>query len=168
MPCVASGYTTGVSGGATTSRVVARADIVDVLTEFCHRIDEYDVDGVAELFTEDCVTDYGPGRGGEVRGRDATRRRLAGGQGEFRRTAHHLSPPLVRFVADGVADTTSYVLAWHERWDGRQERLSLRYLDRLVLEPDGAWRIAVRQVEAMVADGFEGVEWRWVNRRPTS
>ena len=39
-----------------------RATIADLMALYCERVDEYDIDAVAELFTPDCVTDYGPGR----------------------------------------------------------------------------------------------------------
>ena len=37
-----------------------RATIADLMALYCERVDEYDIDAVAELFTPDCVTDYGP------------------------------------------------------------------------------------------------------------
>ena len=38
-----------------------RAAIAEVMALYCERVDEYDIDAVAALFTPDCVTDYGPG-----------------------------------------------------------------------------------------------------------
>ena len=32
--------------------------------EYCEAIDEFDLERVIATFTEDCVTDYGPARGG--------------------------------------------------------------------------------------------------------
>jgi hypothetical protein len=73
---------------AAVERLAARLEIADVLARFCERIDEYDIDSVMQLFTPDCITDDGPGRGGEIRGRDALRQRMLESQGTFP-TAHH-------------------------------------------------------------------------------
>ena len=40
----------------------------------------------------------------------------------------------------------------------------MRYLDRLTEIADG-WRIAERKVVASGVEGFEGVEWVWVERQ---
>lgn len=139
-----------------------RSEIADLLATYCERLDEYDIDGMATTFAEDVVTDYGPGRGGEVTGRDAVRDRIAAGQATFRRTAHQLGQSLVTIEGDRAYATT-YVTAWHEWHDGRQEELRLRYVDELRRE-GGSWLIAQRRVEAMGVEGFEGTEWTWVPR----
>jgi ketosteroid isomerase-like protein len=148
---------------ALASGLVARHEIADVLASYCELIDAYDIDAVADLFTQDCETDYGPGRGGPVNGRPAVHARIAAGQAEFRRTHHQLGQ--IRTVIDGTqAESVSYVTAWHERWDGGRAEVRLRYVDTLRLENDG-WRIARRRVEVAGAVGFDGVEWNWIPRR---
>ena len=99
-----------------------RAAIADLMALYCERVDEYDIDAVAELFTPDCVTDYGPGRGGRVTGRAAVRDRIAAGQAQFRRTHHQLGQSRVSFdPADpNRATAVTYVTASHEEWDGRR------------------------------------------------
>jgi len=144
--------------------LVARQEVADVLARFCERIDEYDIDAVAELFTEDCVTDYGPGRGGRVVGRQALAERLRTGQEEFARTHHQLGQMTVRFDGPDTCHASTYVTAWHERFDGSTPVVRLRYLDRLV-RSGNRWRIAERRALAQGAEGFPGVEWRWVARR---
>ena len=141
-----------------------RQRIADVLARYCEALDEYDIDAVASTFTEDVVTDYGAGRGGPVVGRAAVRARIAAGQASFRRTAHQLGQTRVRIDGDR-ADATTYVTAWHEWQDGRQEALRLRYVDVLRRATPDSWLIAERRVEAMGVEGFEGTEWRWVERR---
>ena len=47
-----------------------RQRIAEVIARYCERLDEYDIDGVVTTFTEDVVTDYGAGRGGEVSTRE--------------------------------------------------------------------------------------------------
>ena len=145
-----------------------RARITDVLARYCERLDEYDIDAMAQTFTEDAVTDYGPGRGGRVVGRAAIRDRIATGQAAFRRTSHQLGQCLVTIDGDR-ADAVTYVTAWHEWADGRQDALRLRYVDVLRRVDADTWLVAERRVEAMGVEGFEGTEWTWVQRqRPES
>ncbi len=141
-----------------------RAAITDLLALYCERIDEYDIDGMAELFTEDCTTDYGPGRGGPVAGREAVRERIARGQAEFRRTHHQLGQSRIE-IEGGTASALTYVTAWHEHRDGARSCVRLRYVDELRRGPQG-WLIASRRVEAAGVEGMEGVQWAWVPRHP--
>jgi 3-phenylpropionate/cinnamic acid dioxygenase small subunit len=145
------------------ARMEARQAIVDLLTDYTILVDQYDIDGVAALFTPDCVTDYGPGRGGLVLGRDQVRARIARGQAEFRRTHHHHGQMKITLLDDHRAEALSYLSAWHERWDGSRDRVYLRYLDRLVVH-EGTWLIAERKVVVSGVEGFDGVEWVWVER----
>lgn len=143
--------------------LVEKQNIQSVLAEYCERLDEYDIAGVAACFSEDAVTDYGAGRGGEVRGRDAIADRIATGQGVFRRTHHQLGQIRIQIDND-TAEVTSYVTAWHELESGKKDVVCLRYLDEL-LRIDTGWLITSRRVEVNVVDGFEGTEWRWVKRQ---
>ena len=141
----------------------ARAEIADVLATFCLCLDEYRVSEAVAVFTEDCLTDYGPGVGGELRGRAAFERRIEASQARFARTHHQLGQTLYRFVGER-AQTLTYVTAWHECPDGRQDTLWMRYEDELVRVVEG-WRIAVRRAYISGSDGFPGVAWRFVQRR---
>lgn len=137
--------------------------IRDLLARYCERLDEYDIDGVARCFSEDAVTDYGAGRGGEVRGRAAIAKRIAAGQKAFRRTHHQLGQVRIRLDGD-EAESTSYQMTWHELQSGQKDLVCLRYLDRLH-NYDGDWLIRHRRVEVTLVDGFEGTEWNWVARK---
>ncbi|MBW0088354.1 nuclear transport factor 2 family protein [Pseudonocardia sp. KRD-184] len=148
-----------------------RLAVADLLADYCELVDAYDIDAVALLFTADCVTDYGPGRGGRVAGRDAVRDRIAAGQAQFRRTHHQLGQSRLRprdAGADagpiGAVDALTYVTAMHEEWDGRQWRAHLRYVD-VVVRTRGGWLLAERRVHAAVIDGRPEIEWVWVERR---
>lgn len=147
------------------ARIEARHAIIDLLTAYTVLVDLYDIDGVAALFTVDCVTDYGPGRGGRVIGRDDVRERIRRGQAEFRLTHHqHGQIEITLADDDTTAEALSYLSAWHERWDGSRDRVFMRYLDRLTKTADG-WRIAERKVVVSGVEGFAGVEWVWVERQ---
>jgi len=155
-----------VGEGAATARAPGerddRAAIADVLAAFCERVDEYDIAGLADVFTEDCSTDYGPGRGGPVAGRAAVLARIARGQAEFRRTHHQLGQSRVTLDGDSATAVT-YVTATHEHRDGARSRVHLRYLDRLRRTPEG-WRIAERRAHAAVVEGMADTAWVWVPR----
>ena len=98
-----------------------------------------------------------------MEGRDAIRARIASGQAEFRRTAHVLGQSLVE-IEGHHAEGVTYVTAWHEWPDGRQDALRLRYVDVFRRDEGRRWLIAERRVEAMGVEGFEGTEWNWVTR----
>lgn len=141
-----------------------RLAITDVIATYCDRLDAHDIDAVAELFTEDAVTDYGPGRGGEVVGRAAIRERIGRGQSAFERTHHQVGHSTVE--VDGEhARAVSAAFTWHQRFTGERELLALRYVDEFA-RVDGAWRIARRRVEISMVEGFAGTEWHWWPRNP--
>jgi ketosteroid isomerase-like protein len=158
----------GEEFNVATSRIAqtlaARAEIADVLATFCERIDEYDWQGAADVFAEDCLVDYGAGRGGPVHGRAACAERFRKGQGEFRLTHHQLGQSRVTVDADGArASATTYITAWHEDWSGARSVVRLRYLDQFVRVGE-TWQIVDRHVHAAGIEGFDGVEWDWVPR----
>jgi hypothetical protein len=149
--------------GALTE-VVAKQSIADTLARFCERIDEYDIDGVVDLFTEDCATDYGPGRGGPLKGREPLRQRLRRSQAENKRTHHQLGQVRVVLEGKAVAHSIAYVTAWHELWNGEIRVARLQYRDRFVRETAG-WAIAERLAVVTGVDGFEPEQWNWLVRR---
>jgi hypothetical protein len=153
-----------LGGEVALSDLLAKEGIRQTLIRYCICLDEYDIDGVADCFTEEAVADYGPGRGGLIQTRQRIADRIARGQADFRRTHHQLGQMLISLDGE-CARSTSYLVAWHERFDGKREVLCLRYRDRLRLQ-QATWRIEERIVEISWADGFEGVAWRWVPRRP--
>lgn len=140
-----------------------RLAVLEVVANFCRKVDEYDIDGLADVFTPDCFTDYGPARGGPVAGREAVLARIGSGQAEFRRTQHQLGQSAVGIECD-EADATTYVTATHEDWKGEVSRMHLRYVDRLC-RTDSGWRIARRDVIAVVIDGMPPGDWNYVVRR---
>ncbi|MEJ2887467.1 nuclear transport factor 2 family protein [Actinomycetospora aeridis] len=140
-----------------------RVAITDVLALYCERIDSYDMDAVVDLFTTDAVMDFGPGRGGALRGREALRARFAGGQAGFRRTHHHLGQVRLTDAGDGRVHALSSCSAGHELHDGTQWRVGLRYVDVLVRED--RWRIAERRIEAALVEGGPRDGWTWIGRK---
>jgi ketosteroid isomerase-like protein len=129
--------------------------IAEVLFSYCANLDRMDLAALAELFTEDCVVDYGPEPRLQSHGADGLRRDLAR-MWRWARTSHHLSNVVITIDGDGQhALASSYVIAWHERPDGSTATMMGQYKDRLVR--DGArWRIASRRQELNGNDaGFD-------------
>lgn len=153
-------------GAAGVETLASRAAIADVIARYCDRLDAHDIDGVAALFTDDAETDYGPGRGGVVVGRRAIRERIARGQSAFRRTHHQVGHSTIEVHAT-EATAVSAAITWHERFDGTQELLALRYVDTFV-SSDGQWLIATRRVEISMVQGFDGTAWHWWPRQSPS
>lgn len=154
------------AGTDVVAAMAHREQIRELIGRYCERLDEYDIAEVAATFTPDAVADYGPGRGGVLEGREAIAARIATGQAAFARTHHQVGQISIELIGDAASATTT-VLAWHERHDGTRDLLGLRYIDRLESTVEG-WRIHRRRVEVTIVDGFEGVEWYHVARRPPS
>ncbi len=146
----------------SVEQLLARQRIDDLLAHYCDRLDAYDIAAVARCFTVDGVTDYGPGRGGEVVGRAAIEERIRSGQAAFRRTHHQLGHRTVTFDNGDLhqASAVTAALTWHERWNGDRELLALRYVDRLA-HVNGQWLLARRRVEVSIVEGFDGTAWHW-------
>ncbi len=140
---------------AVAQQLADKQAIAEVLFAYCAHLDKMDLDALAELFTKDCVVDYGPGPGLQSHGSDGLRHDLAR-MWRWARTSHHLSNVTVTLEDDGrQASATSYVMAWHERPDGSTATMMGRYEDRLVRE-GGRWRIARRRQELTGNDaGFD-------------
>lgn len=147
------------------ARLLARQAIEDVLVAYCRHLDRMDLPAIGALFTADCTVVYADAPGFSASGRDALERSLAR-MWRWQRTAHHLSNVTVAFDDARTARTESYVLAWHERPDGRTATLYGRYLDRLVQEADGAWRIAERRMDMNGADAGFTVPLPQASRHP--
>lgn len=145
--------------GDPLRELIERQAIAEVLAQFCFRIDAYDIDGVSELFTEDCITDYGPARGGELAGRDAFRERIRKSQGQFEHTHHQLGQIVVELDGEEACSIT-YVTASHAYRDGRRHDSRLQYRDSWFKTPEG-WRIRHRTALNTVVDGIptEGLPW---------
>ena len=134
-----------------------RLAINDLLHAYCRHVDLLEVRELGQLFTDDCIVDYGPGLGGPHQGRDILEAALARGLRRFSATSHHLSNIRVTFQGRDRATASSYVFAWHRQLsDGRERKLFGRYFDDLVLTPEG-WRIKRRRLRMAGHDGYPRV-----------
>ena len=138
---------------AAIRRLVDKDQIVDLVHEYSYRVDHRMYDEVVELFTEDCVVDYGPGIA-PVRSRSRLRQVLGQPGGQFTATSHHNANVLVTFDGADRASVRTSVYAWHERSDGVTPRVWGYYHDSVVRLPEG-WRIAYRQLRVLGVEDWQ-------------
>ena len=144
------------SEAAAIRRMVDKDEIIDLVHQYSYFVDHRRYDDVIELFTEDCVVDYGPGTP-PVRSRPRLREML-GHPGGFAATSHHNANILVKFDDADRASVRTSVYAWHKRADGRTPQLWGYYHDTVVRDPEG-WRIASRQLRVLGVEGDWEMEW---------
>ena len=153
----------------TTDRIAAlehRVAITELLHAYCRFVDLLATHELVELFTEDCVIDYGPGLGGPILGREALEAALARGLRRFAATSHHVSNVEITVQGD-VASAICYVLAWHKMTDGSPDAcLFGQYHDRFV-RTDGSWKVAERRLLVAGETGFP-VAWNFIGRDKTT
>jgi 3-phenylpropionate/cinnamic acid dioxygenase small subunit len=130
--------------GAAVQRLIDKDQIIDLVHHYSYFVDHRLYDEVVELFTEDCVVDYGP-RIPPVRSRAGLRQMFAHPDAGFAATSHHNANVLVTFEDPDHASVRTSVYAWHQRPDGGTPRLWGYYHDSVVRLPEG-WRIAERQL----------------------
>ena len=140
---------------AAVGRLVAKDEIIDLVHLYSYCVDHRLYDDVVELFTEDCVVDYGPGYR-TVRSRADLRRIFGNPEGAFVATSHHNANVLVTFGDLDHASVRTSVYAWHQRSDGVTPRLWGYYHDSVVRGP-GGWRIAERQLRVLGTENWVGV-----------
>lgn len=149
---------------ADDPRIADRQAIGDVLVDYCVHLDRMELDLLADLFTAGCVVEFGPDQRLNSRGRDALAKSLER-MWRWQRTSHHLSNVRVEFTGPDEAQTTSYVLAWHERPDGSAAIVYGQYRDRFERR-DSRWRIARRRMLMNGNDGSFTVNLFPLQRRP--
>src|SRR5262245_5930727 len=144
-------------------RLLDKDEIVELVHRYSYLVDHKAHDEIAELFTEDCVVDYGPGLAPPVRGRDALRAMFGSGAAPtyarpgFAATSHHNANVLVEFDGDDRATVLTSLYAWHRTGDGRTPRVWGYYHDVAVRTPDG-WRLAERQLRVGGNEDWD-VQW---------
>jgi hypothetical protein len=139
-----------------------RLAINDLLHAYCRHVDLLEVRELGQLFTDDCIVDYGPGLGGPHRGRDVLETALARGLRRFSATSHHLSNIEVDLDGDRAA-AISYVLAWHRMANSSPDAVLYgQYHDHCVRAGSG-WRISERRLLVVGEVGFP-IAWNPIGR----
>jgi 3-phenylpropionate/cinnamic acid dioxygenase small subunit len=140
-------------------RLVDKDRIVDLVHRYSFCVDHRLYDDVVELFTEDCVVDYGHDNGSPVRSRVALRELFGNPEGGFKATSHHNANVLVTFSDDDSAVVLTSVYAWHTRSDGVTSSLWGYYHDSVTRTAEG-WRIATRELRVLGVENWHS-NWRW-------
>jgi hypothetical protein len=148
----------------TVDVLLAQAALQSLLNRFAIFDDLNDVDRTVELFTPDCVVDYGPPMGGEVVGRDSLKQAIAAGLATCRATSHHISNACFAVGNDGTAKSVSYVYAWHRWVESKPDSIVMgQYHDEFRLH-EGNWRISKR-VFRVAGQVDLDAEWYPIGRR---
>jgi 3-phenylpropionate/cinnamic acid dioxygenase small subunit len=140
---------------AAIGRLIAKDEITELVHRYSYCVDHRLYDEVVELFTEDCVVDYGP-EYRTVRSRADLRRMLENPEGQFVATSHHNANVLVTFEDLDHASVRTSVYAWHQRSDGATPRVWGYYRDSVV-RLSGGWRIAERQLRALGTEDWNAL-----------
>jgi 3-phenylpropionate/cinnamic acid dioxygenase small subunit len=128
-------------------RLVDKDQIIDVVHRYSYCVDHRLYDEVVELFSDDCVVDYGPAWP-PVRSRAALRKLFGHPDAGYAATSHHNANVLITFDDDDHATVKTSVYAWHRQTDGQTPSLWGYYRDGFVRLPEG-WRIAARQLRVL-------------------
>jgi ketosteroid isomerase-like protein len=145
--------------GGLLRRLLDKDEIADLVHRYSFFVDQKLYDEVAELFTDDCVVDYGPGVAPPIRGRAALRKMFGHPSGGFAATSHHNANVLVTFEGDDRASVRTSLYAWHRLPNGATPQLWGLYHDTVERTP-GGWRIAARQLRVYGVEDWD-IEWHW-------
>ena len=137
-------------------RLIDHREISDLLFDYCNYVDRYECEKIADLFTEDCLFDFGPAFKGEQRGNERLAKAAALTLSDWKATSHHVSNLRICFDAPDEAHAETYLYAWHRPHDDSEPHFEVwsRYRDRFV-RTAGGWRITERR---FVAHGQRGAD----------
>jgi len=125
-----------------------RAEIQDLLTRYCHAIDDHDWDGLAQLFTDDAQIDYSQ-FGGPHCDKKGLIEFLSGFVPTLIGAQHTISTMLIEIDGDTAnMRTAAQVMLIMPGADGANQigTSGLWYLDTAVRTPHG-WRIKRRTLK---------------------
>ena len=130
--------------------LVDRQEITDVMHSYCRFVDLNLPEKQVECFTIDAAADYYGGT--ELVGRGAILEMLQEALTRFTATCHTLSNIEISFESPNMANSISYVQAWHRKPSGPEDDYEVRgqYHDRLLKTEEG-WRISYRKFLTMAA-----------------
>jgi ketosteroid isomerase-like protein len=128
-------------------------------------IDRFDMAGLVDVFSPDCVYDYSPGL--IMRGRAEVAAGARKSLANVLRSSHFIGSPVVEpGDAAGTFVSRVYFSAYHEQKDGGQHTVNGRYLDLFAPDATGRLLIAHRQTVSHTAQGITTPRY-WLPRQPS-
>lgn len=143
-----------------------RQEITSLITAYARHMDLNDPDGVAALFADDAVIDYGATFPARVVGPEALAATLRNTIQHVAATAHHCSNIELWFDSPDEARGVTYLYAWHRFPDDRPDfHLWAQYHDRFRRVPGVGWRFSFRCIKVSGAEGVDR-EFDMIGRTP--
>ena len=142
------------------ARLADRQDIVDQMHAYARWVDLTRVDQQAQVFVEDCRTNFAKGEDHWMHGRATFETFVRGALAPYAATNHTISNIEIVFETPDRARAQSYVQAWHRFTEDKPDFLAYgRYHDIWVRTPEG-WRMEERRfkVNAGIGRSVEGSE----------
>jgi hypothetical protein len=126
-------------------RLTDRVQILETMYAYCRHADNLDGDAMSDLFVEDCVATFIPGRDDMVlRGQGALRGFLNGALGVTVSGSHHISNAELIFETADRVTLHCYMYSW-QRFTGFPSTADChrwgRYENQFVRTPEG-WRMS--------------------------
>lgn len=138
-------------------RLLDKDEIVDLVHRYSYLVDLGRHEELVELFTDDCVIDYGRGLAPLISGKDAFRALFERGPTGTPVQSHHNANVIITFDDPDRASVLTSVYAWHELHDGTNPRIWGYYHDVAVRTDDG-WRLASRQLRIAGQQDWD-IDW---------
>ena len=145
-------------------RLEAIEAIRTLVADYSFFSDHLQVGRVVELFSDDCVVDYGVAP--RVSGRVELQAMLlasAASEVAMVSTSHHNADVRVELIDRHHAHGTVSLYAWHVRADGGRAEVWGYYFDEYV-RGDGGWLISKRSLRLCGEDGFPA-RWTLIERQ---
>jgi ketosteroid isomerase-like protein len=144
-------------------RLQDKDEIFDLVHRYSYLVDHKRPEELMELFTDDCVVDYGPAFGPPRRGRKEFRAMFGSNHDPtderpvFLVSSHHNANVLVSFETDDLANLRTSVYAWHHTTAGGTPRVWGYYHDVVVRTLEG-WKFSTRQLRVAGNQSWD-VDW---------
>ena len=143
-----------------------RTAIVDLLYGYAWHFDRNEPEAVAELFTQDCVIDYGP-EFPNIVGRDAVEPAIRPGLSDlFSSSAHYITNIMIRSDGPDSASGVAYIYAWHTYHSGGEPGEMWGQYHCRFRRTAGAWRIAELVLKVVGMKNFHRSTMHPIGRRP--
>ena len=127
----------------TIRQLKDRVDILETLYAYCRHADNLDGKAMAELFVEDCVSQFIPGDEWVLNGRPALEKFLCDALAVTVSGSHHIANPELTFETPDRVVLNCYMYSW-QRFNGFPITADChrwgRYENRFVRTPAG-WRM---------------------------